>query len=362
MRKADRPKSDVQNVLNAVYNSDGQTELERAKAHYKALIDVGGEIKTYEFSRYKRSEVKTELEKIFHGKCAYCESPFSATQPVDVEHYRPKGPVEGVVGHPGYWWLAADWLNLLPACIDCNRRRAQITPNPPNWRLVTLTEHFKFDRNKSLLTGKQSAFPLAPGAAHVAVQEGAVDDEPRLLLDPTRDDPDDHLVFHVDRSKPLISLVYPKPLDESAMPGLPTAIRDLVDVGTQADRANASPIGAVSIQVYGLNRLGLVQARTRLLRDLDYLAHTSTELDLLRTEFRTRVERREAERDAAVVAGDDVTALELDLDLDQRAVAKLGELVASLRAKIIEKTDEKYPYSAVAKAWVRAYLDDQVIG
>ena len=112
MRRAERPAGSAPEVLDAPYTTDDLTEKERAQAHYDALIAEGKEIKTYDFSRYRRSEVKVELEKIFHGKCAYCESAFSSTQPVDVEHYRPKGPVEGVVGHPGYWWLAADWENL----------------------------------------------------------------------------------------------------------------------------------------------------------------------------------------------------------------------------------------------------------
>jgi uncharacterized protein (TIGR02646 family) len=76
------------------------------------------------------------LLELFHGKCAYCETVITSSQPGDVEHYRPKGRIRDEQGrilkvringdeieHPGYWWLAYDWHNLLPACIDCNRRR-----------------------------------------------------------------------------------------------------------------------------------------------------------------------------------------------------------------------------------------------
>ncbi|MEF9674035.1 hypothetical protein QNM99_25505 [Pseudomonas sp. PCH446] len=47
---------------------------------------------------------------------------------MDVEHYRPKGAVSEDASHPGYWWVAMDWDNLLPSCIDCNRKRKQVTP------------------------------------------------------------------------------------------------------------------------------------------------------------------------------------------------------------------------------------------
>lgn len=48
---------------------------------------------------------------------------------MDVEHYRPKGGYldpDGTLCQPGYYWLAADWNNLFPSCIDCNREREQI--------------------------------------------------------------------------------------------------------------------------------------------------------------------------------------------------------------------------------------------
>src|SRR6266545_3401433 len=47
----------------------------------------------YNYQAYRLEGVKKALEGLFHGKCAYCESRYTATQPVDVEHYRPKGEV-----------------------------------------------------------------------------------------------------------------------------------------------------------------------------------------------------------------------------------------------------------------------------
>ena len=107
------------------------TELERARAHQgKAAKKRNGKKESFEFAAYKADEVKRRLEELFHGKCAYCETYYSASAPVDVEHYRPKGAVSEDDKHPGYWWLAMAWDNLLPSCIDCNRKRKQIVVKP----------------------------------------------------------------------------------------------------------------------------------------------------------------------------------------------------------------------------------------
>jgi 5-methylcytosine-specific restriction endonuclease McrA len=96
---------------------------------------------------YKRKSIKDDYfiaaGPPFYGKCAYCEAPIRDYQPGDVEHFRPKAGVsdengqavflfdeEGQVQvgadgkpveHPGYYWLAYEWTNLLPACAKCNQ-------------------------------------------------------------------------------------------------------------------------------------------------------------------------------------------------------------------------------------------------
>ena len=69
----------------------------------------------------------------FYGKCAYCEGQIHNSG--DIDHYRPRRAVEDEDGnrvmvnsngeervpHPGYYWLAYEWSNLLYACSDCNR-------------------------------------------------------------------------------------------------------------------------------------------------------------------------------------------------------------------------------------------------
>jgi hypothetical protein len=94
-------------------------------------------------SLYKQKNIKDSYfvctdSPPFYGRCAYCETPIADTQYVDIEHFRPKGGIKDEHGnvvnlkdengidkgknHFGYYWLAYDWQNLLPACEICNRR------------------------------------------------------------------------------------------------------------------------------------------------------------------------------------------------------------------------------------------------
>lgn len=82
-------------------------------------------------------------EHAFANKCAYCEGDISAHAPQHAEHWRPKARVTMVGSddtearverdgkpHPGYWWLAYDWQNIVPACDYCNTAGAKGTKFP----------------------------------------------------------------------------------------------------------------------------------------------------------------------------------------------------------------------------------------
>jgi hypothetical protein len=64
----------------------GAVELEKARAHFGNAANAG---KPFAFGAYKLGPVKDALNATFGFKCAYCESFFGATQPLDVEHFRP---------------------------------------------------------------------------------------------------------------------------------------------------------------------------------------------------------------------------------------------------------------------------------
>jgi len=88
------------------------------------------------------------LSNFFHSKCAYCEVNIEAGFVGDAEHYRPKGAVEELVNgrlvpvsdgggvHKGYYWLAYDWQNLVPACTQCNTINGKRTLFPIQGRRV----------------------------------------------------------------------------------------------------------------------------------------------------------------------------------------------------------------------------------
>jgi uncharacterized protein (TIGR02646 family) len=157
----------------------------------------------FEFKVYRHPTVKETLTELFYGKCAYCEGKVGISAPVDVEFFRPKAGVVESPDHPGYWWLAMVWENMLSSCIDCNRVRT----------------------HEGVRTGKANRFPLVDEKKR-AFKPGKERFEEPILRDPCNDYPEQHLVF-----------------DEMG--------RVVSD----------TPRGNVTIAVLGLNRPGLVDAR-----------------------------------------------------------------------------------------------------
>lgn len=242
MRQVDRTRVAAPAILTDP-NAAGLLELKEARKHYArrpADPKRRKKFKAYEFAAYKDKQVKAALRQLFFGKCAYCETYFESAEPVDIEHYRPKGAVSGCPDHPGYWWLAMDWTNLLPSCIDCNRKRGQ-TAATERMTMADL-ERLLSQEEADDSSGKKDTFPTADNKWVSA--EGPTDSEKPLLIDPTRDNPVNHLRWPTD---PNVQVSVVLPTDQN---------------GKQ------DPRGVWSIGVYGLNRLGLVQERTRLLNKM----------------------------------------------------------------------------------------------
>ncbi len=201
----------------------GKKETRRAVKHFGSKVATAKTRPEFRFEAYRLPAVKGALERLFRGKCAYCECRYQGTQPMDVEHWRPKGRIdEDDPPKHGYYWLAANWANLFPSCIDCNRQRRQLTGR----------------ERREGPAGKGNRFPLAPGSRH-ARQPGDEAGEKPLLLDPCSDHPGDHLLFSGERE------------------GVVAARHDTA--GRPSAKAEAS------IEVYGLNRVGLVQDRQEVL-------------------------------------------------------------------------------------------------
>ncbi len=85
---------------------------ELTKERRNELIEQGAYIYEQVYnSRYKIKDIKDALNKIYHGKCAFCEQSVEAFH---VEHFRPKSI---------YFWLAYSWDNLLYICPNCNTHK-----------------------------------------------------------------------------------------------------------------------------------------------------------------------------------------------------------------------------------------------
>jgi uncharacterized protein (TIGR02646 family) len=250
MRQVDRSTVIPPEILESL--AGGKKELDEVRAH-RTQQKPG----SFTFKLYKHDEVKQRLHQLFHGKCAYCETFYAANGPVDVEHFRPKGAIAEAPLHPGYWWLAMKWDNLLPSCIDCNRKRRQKLVDGQT-TLEQLWENSTIKALQELGSGKKDSFPVS--GTYVDQENGDFSVELPLLINPCNDDPSQFLKFNVELPT-LPALVVPKDL-----PGEPTR-------------------GAHSIQTYGLNRLGLVQNRTRILRQLEFMAATIIELTAIADEL-----------------------------------------------------------------------------
>lgn len=157
------------------------------RATEKVVVDRGeGMVTKFDDSLYREMKsIYLSLDGPFHGKCAYCESLFAVDQPGDIDHFRPKSEVRNIDNqvvtmldhkgnrspHPGYYWLAYDWRNLLPSCRDCN--------TPSKWK------------TKGKSVGKGCRFPVRTDHAILPGKEA---DEQPLLIKPTGDeDPSTHL-------------------------------------------------------------------------------------------------------------------------------------------------------------------------
>lgn len=142
------------------------------------------------FKAYAGDDVRQALIDMFHGKCAYCETDTAAGNDADIEHYRPKGGVSDAatsgVDHPGYWWLAMEWSNLVLSCAHCNQERRQLGLSPD-----MSVEEIKraIERNDRRTTGKKNAFPTANGKWVTSHTKKVAREKP-LLLDPTATDPE----------------------------------------------------------------------------------------------------------------------------------------------------------------------------
>ena len=271
-------------AVPAPWTTKAATETAAAITAYKAALKKWKTLKskkkkpldfTFPYKVYGDDLLRAAINGLYKFKCAYCETLYGATQPVAVEHYRPKGEViEGKVRvKPGYYWLAATADNLLPSCTDCNSPRRQ--PEPDG------TERVR---------GKGNYFPLAKGSKR-AKTPGAEKRETPLLLHPEKDEPEKHLEFLVERDR--LGVIRPALINGSP-----------------------SPKGEASIEVYALDRPQLVMNRqSAAKRMVSHLRNTRLSLRLHRanpndTELKQAYEDNIADLREMIAQGQQYLALQ----------------------------------------------------
>jgi hypothetical protein len=120
------------------WEARAQTATKQVLAAWEAWRNDPSD-KTFDefFNKQGHQKVWADLKdwlqsKVFNNKCAYCETP-TVRATLHAEHYWPKGMVTSdrkkvrikdhtgqETDHPGYFWLAFHWTNLVPACEWCN--------------------------------------------------------------------------------------------------------------------------------------------------------------------------------------------------------------------------------------------------
>ncbi|HEX6170181.1 MAG TPA: hypothetical protein VFZ33_10825 [Chitinophagaceae bacterium] len=120
----------------------------------------------FEFKVYINKEIKEALINNFQNKCAYCETPISLANSVEIELFRPKAGARGTktVDHDHYWWLCYEWRNFYLSCTFCARK-------------------------------KKNFFPVDGERAKVGAPYEEVVKEKSWLVDPCIDDPGEHISF-----------------------------------------------------------------------------------------------------------------------------------------------------------------------
>jgi|SRR5271166_727344 len=165
---------------------------------YKLEEDVWGALK------------KWLVTNVFHDKCAYCETRL-VRDVYHADHYRPKGRVSVRVkgqkklrrciardeegkefDHPGYFWLAYHWANLLPCCNFCNTalgKKDQFPVERDHLAMKRLLpeEVQKLQRKEIKSPKRDNVFFLQPEDLNLL--------EGPLLLNPYFDRPAEHIVF-----------------------------------------------------------------------------------------------------------------------------------------------------------------------
>lgn len=145
------------------------TIVKSAKGDLKDIFESIQRQERVRIEAFVLEEVRGNLMKMCHSKCAYCESGIGKTGVGEIEHFRPPSGARGMgkeYAPNHYWWLAYEWDNLLMVCQIC-------------------------------LKHKRDFFPLEneSNRAAIGATGSELKNENPLLIDPCSEDPSQHLSF-----------------------------------------------------------------------------------------------------------------------------------------------------------------------
>lgn len=198
----------------------------RRRLSHRAEYDADGSIPKAFEDYWNNADVRGLLHAMQAHVCAYCGL---EDRTLDVEHFRPKGAVQGDDNSRGYWWLAYEASNYFLGCPACNQKR------------------------------KGTKFPLA-GAAHRVTYDTRhlLPVEERVLIDPVEDHPVERW-FHLEWSDPTCTLLPAPELDENQRRRV-TEVIDLFNLNMDATvRKRRSKAYEEAVRAANENRWGDVQ-------------------------------------------------------------------------------------------------------
>lgn len=143
-------------------------EIKEEYQKHKNKYDDGSKKFIFNSDIYGNKVIKEALKNAQNDKCCFCESTVSHISYGDVEHFRPKAAYKqnenDAYQYPGYFWLAYDWDNFMFSCQICNQRY------------------------------KKNLFPLK-NTSHRDVENQNIKYENPLLINPTKENPEDWIIF-----------------------------------------------------------------------------------------------------------------------------------------------------------------------
>ncbi|NTX39818.1 hypothetical protein HUA78_35815 [Myxococcus sp. CA033] len=217
------------------------TQIAKNQEEYLAKLEISSK-------SYAPNEVKAQLVACHYGKCAYCETRIIHSHYGDVEHFRPKKGVtffdktgKMATIADAYFWRAFDWNNLFLSCGVCNEQYKK--------------NYFGLLPSLTATAAEQQYLGVGPLKVPTVAEKRQSPANPNLLeqailIDPGVDEPRVLIRFDVRNGQ-----------------AMPSPTINLL----QGDKALAYGRTAKTIEVLGLNRPALVEARARHLLSLHLL-------------------------------------------------------------------------------------------